>query len=820
VIFNGWSLMADVRVALRGLVKKPGFALVALLTLALTIGANTTIFSLIHAILLRPFPYLEPERLVRLHTETSRQADSLREASVFDFQDWRSQSRSFEDMAAYWSFVNTLSGDGPAQSVLMTFMTPELFGVLGVRPVLGRGFTRDENQIGGPVNKVVLSFGLWQSRFGGARNVIGRAVRLRGDTFTVIGVMPPGFRFPERTDVWVPLMSRYASYPTPWWKDRNVRIHSVLGRLRAGVSLANAQAEIDTIAARLARDFATTNKDVSVRLVSLRDAEVGDVRPYLILLLGAVTLVLAIGCVNIANLLLVRAMAREGEMAIRAALGASRGQLMRQTLIESVLLSLAGGALGVGVAYGGVRVLVASIPIELPFWMTIDVNGWVLAFSAVLSLLTGLTFGLLPALQASRRDLVESLKDAGRGSVASPRRRLRQALVVAEVALSLLLFAGATLMMRSFFNLHRVDTGFDSHGLLSAYAGHFLPNRTYQEMIQVHAVDFRRVLDRLGQLPGVVSVAGSTDLPYYNRAEDRPLNPVATRGQTDAEQRANLPVANADITPGYLRTMGIPLLHGRDFTEADDWKAPLVALVSQRLADSLWPGRTAIGQMIRLGEESPENPWHRVIGVVGNTRWNAIERRDGGEVYFSYRQWPTPKLHLLVRTLGDLGPLAADLRRIVQDVNPENAITYIESMNGILDDALWQRRLWAYPLASFAGLALLLVSVGVYGVVSHTVGQRTREIGIRLALGAGPRDVLRLVVGQGLAMVMGGVILGLAASLALAPAVGRLLYGVSGTDPLTLVAVSGVLGVVAFVACSIPARRALRVDPTITLRAE
>jgi putative ABC transport system permease protein len=375
-------------------------------------------------------------------------------------------------------------------------------------------------------------------------------------------------------------------------------------------------------------------------------------------------------------------------------------------------------------------------------------------------------------------------------------------------------------MMRSLVNLHRVETGFDSHHLLSAYAGHFLPNRTYQEMIQVHAADFRRILDRLRALPGVVSVAGATELPYYDRADERSLDPVTTRGQADAERRANLPVAAADITPGYLRTMGIPLLDGRDFTEMDDWKMPLVALVSHRLAERLWPGRSAIGQMIRLGDESPENPWHRVIGVVGNTRWSALERRAGGEVYFSYRQWPTPKLHLLVRSLGDPMPLAGDLRRIVQDVNPENAITYVASMDGIMEDALWQRRLWAYVLAAFAGLALLLVSVGVYGVVSHTVGQRMREIGIRVALGAGTRDVLRLVVSHGLAMVLAGIALGVTASLALARTVGRLLYGVSATDPWTLIGVSTVLGILALLACCIPARRAARVAPTVSLRGD
>jgi predicted permease len=468
-----------------------------------------------------------------------------------------------------------------------------------------------------------------------------------------------------------------------------------------------------------------------------------------------------------------------------------------------------------------VRALLGLIPIELPFWMTIDVNGSVLAFSVVVSIICGLTFGLAPALYGSRRDLAGSIKDGVRGAIGPARQRLRHALLVAEVALSLLLFSGAALMMQSFLQLHWTKTGFEAHGLLSAYLGHFLPNRTSQEMIQMHSADFRRILDRLSQLPGVTSTAGSTEIPYYNRPEDRVLDPVAIRGQGYRDQQSNLEVAGADITPGYLTTMRIPLVDGRDFTEADDWHAPLVALVSRQLAETLWPGRSPIGQMIRVGNEGPENPWHRVIGVVGDTRWNATEGRGaGGEVYFSYRQWPTFKLHLLVRARGDPISLAPEIRRIVQDVNPENAITYIQTMDGILDDALWQRRLWAYVLALFAGLALLLVSVGVYGVMSHMVGLRTREIGIRMALGANTRDVLRLIMGQGLTTVLGGIVVGVAAALVLARIMGRLLYGVTATDPVTLLATSAVLALVAFLACWIPARRALRVDPTAALRGQ
>jgi putative ABC transport system permease protein len=812
------ALWFDVRLALRTFTTAPGLATAVVLTLALSIGATTTIFSLVYAILLRPFPYDSPERLVRVRTETARLTGSVRDASVLDVDDWRAQNASFEELATYWSFVNTLSGDGAAQSVLMTFTTPELFSVLGVRPVLGRVFTPAENRIGGPVNQVVLSYGLWRTRFGGRPGVLGTSIRLRGDLFTVIGVMPPGFRFPDRTDVWVPLMSRYASYRTPWWRDRSVRIHSVLGRLRAGVDVARAEGDLNRVAARLAADFPSTNKDVAIRLVSLREAETGALRPYLVLLLAAVGLVLTIGCVNVASLLLARALARSSELAVRTALGATRLALIRQTLTESTLLAVAGGALGVLLAYGGIGALTASIPVELPFWMRIDVDRRVLGFSIAVSLLTGIACGLAPALSASRRDLLAVFKDGSRGTAGASRQRLRRAFVVAEVAFAAMLFAGAMLMMRSFVHLRGSDPGFDTTGLLSAYVGHFLPNRTYEEMIQTHAPDFRRILDELRRLPGVVSTAGATAIPYYERPEQRALNSIAVRGQSDAEKRANLAVVGADITPGYLQTMGIPVLEGRDLTEADDWRSPMVALVSADLAAALWPGRSALGQMFRLGDETTDNPWHRVVGVVGNTRWSAAERGRGGEVYFSYRQWPTPKLHVLVRTQGDPRVLVPDLRRIVQQVNPENAITYVSTLDGLRSDALWQRRLWAWVLSLFAALALVLVCVGLYGVISQGVAQRLREIGIRMALGAAPGGVRRLIVGEGLVMCTIGLVIGLGAALALGRFLSGLLFEVAPYDPTTYLVAFAAMAIVGVAACWLPAARAARVDPNSALR--
>jgi predicted permease len=407
-----------------------------------------------------------------------------------------------------------------------------------------------------------------------------------------------------------------------------------------------------------------------------------------------------------------------------------------------------------------------------------------------------------------------------KGSAGPTRQRLRHAFVVAEVALAVLLFVGAVLMTRSFLNLLRVDTGFDAHRLLSAYVGHFLPNRSYEEMTRAHSADFGRMLDRLRQLPGVTAAGGATQIPFYERPENRPLTPVAIRGQSDLEQRANLAVAAADITPGFLQAMGVPLLEGRDLAETDDLTSPLVVVVSRRLAQALWPGRPAIGQSIRIGDESPETRWHRVVGVVGDTRWGAPETASGGEAYFSYRQWPTPKLHLVVRTDSDAAALTRDLRRIVLEINPENAITYVQPMERIVADTLWQRRLWSYVLLAFAGLALMLVSVGVYGVMSQSVRQRTREIGIRMALGADRGTVFRLVVGRGVSMAVAGVGLGVLASLVLGRLLSGLLYGVNANDPLTLAAVSVALLHVTCLACGLPAWRAVRIDPTRALRSD
>ena len=812
----------DARYALRSMMKKSGFTAVVSLTLALGIGANTAIFSLIYGILLRPFPYADPDRLVKIESVYAKTTGSVQGASQLDLDDWQRYTKSFDNFGLHITYPAILNtGGGPSQSVRLTFVTARMFDTLGVNTIIGRNFKPEEDIIGGDVLKAVLSYGLWQTTFGGDRNVVGRVIRLRGATYTIIGVAPPDFRFPERSDIWVPLQARYAGYKAEFWKGRDFRPHTAVARLKDGVTLAQAQSEMNMLAGRLEREFPTTNQGVELRLTPLRDAEVGNVRPYLLLLLGAVVMVLLIVCVNVANLLLARGAARERELAIRAALGAGRGRLMKQLLIESLLLALIGGALGLALAWPALALLLRLIPVELPFWMRIEIDGTALLFNFVIAVLTGLLFGLVPAWQASRADLNLALKEGAKGdSGGAVSHKLRNGLVVAEIAISLLLLVGAGLMMQSFMRLRRVDAGVRTGNLLTIYTSRFMTNATREELVKAYTDTWTRVMERLAQLPGVVKVGGGYDIPYKNRPEQREKQQVSTVGQSREEQQQNAPVMGVDVDPSFFDVLGIRLLAGRNFNDNDTPNSEPVCIVSKSAAEALWPGREAVGQNLLVGKLSTDNLWHRVIGVVGDTKWHAAETGKGVEVYYSHRQWPVPAFHTLLRTEGDPASLIPQARRVIHEVNPDIAINEIQPMDEVISEALWQRRLWGALFALFAGVALLLAAVGIYGVMSYLVSQRTREIGVRIALGAQTSDVLRLIVGQGLKVVFIGVTIGLLAALALSRLVKSLLFDVTATDPLTFVAVSLLLVCVAVVACFIPARRATKTDPIIALRFE
>jgi putative ABC transport system permease protein len=816
------NLLTELRQAARQLRSRPGFTATVVLTLALTIGAATTVFSLFDAVLLRPFPYRDPDRIVRIRTHQPQVPGSTNEVSLYDFEDYQRRSRSFSALAAYTTYSNNLTGDGPARAVRMTFASPELFGILGVQPVLGRSFSPQENVLNGDVRKVILSYALWQDLFRGSPDALNRTIRLRGDSYTVVGVMPQGFGYPNRSEIWVPLLARYSNSTQSWWKRRDSRPHFVLGKLREGVSAEQASSELASIAAQLRTEHPESNRDIHTRVLSLREAETGELRPYALLVGGAVLLLLIIGCVNVANLFVARAAAREREFTIRAALGSGLAPLVRQLLTESLIYGLLGGALGVGAALLGVRALTALIPVELPTWMVLSVDARVIAFAVAITLLTVVLFGVAPVFQNIRPDLNEVLKQGARGSSSGNTLAgfVRRGLVVAEVALSLVLLVGAGLMMRSFAQLMAVDTGVKTERLIVASIGRYLPNADRQQMVTGYSDEFRRVRDRIAQLPGVIAVGAGNDLPYLNKPEERQVSDIYTRQRATRDQAYRGPAQGADVMPGYFAALGIPLLEGRDFTEADTLDKPKVVVIGKHAADTLFPGRSAIGEQIRYGNDQELDPWMTVVGVVSSTQWHPAERRPGVEVYWSYLQYPTPQTHMLVRTAVPPETMLPEVRRVVHQVNPDFAVIATKTMDAVINESVWQRKLWGFVLTAFAGLALLLAAVGLYGVMSYLVSQRTRELGIRLAIGAQPGSVLGLVLGSGMKLVAIGAVAGLAGALALGRLLSGLLFGVSTTDPSTYIGVPVILTAVALLACAVPAIRASRIDPLRALREE
>jgi len=814
-------LIRDLQESLRTLFKHPVFSIVVLATLALGIGANTAVFSLINAVLLRPFPYREPDRLVKVQSFMAKEK-TMRGCSLRDVEDYRRRSRTLAGIGSYTSFDSDVRPEsGPAQPITLAQLQPQALILVGVNPIIGRLFTPEEDLEGGDVHKAILSYSFWQEHYGGDPNVVGKQVRTNQTSLTIIGVMPPSFAFPEKTDVWT-TMESYYTLITGWnkAKPRSARFYNTIARLKPGVTIEQAQAELESVAAQLAREYPVDNADVVPRLTPLRDAEVGNIRPHLMALTAAVGFVLLICCANVANLLLARGAGRSREVSIRSALGASRWKLIRALLVESVVLSMAGAIAGVALAFAGVRGLVAMIPEPLPFWMRIEVDSPVLIATLAVSVFTGLLFGFFPAIQASRVDLVSVLKEGVRGSTASG-GRLRQALVVSEIALSLVLLVGAGLMMQTFLRLQNRETGFQSSNLLIAKVTRFRGG-TRQESAAVTAQQHDRMLESIRKVPGVVSAGGANGLPYTSTNNERRNTVFYVKGGNAENHRRAGQLAGADVTPGYLETMGIRLLKGRTFDRRDTPESQMVMIINQRAAEVLFPGQDALGQQILWGalQQGVENPYTTVVGVVANVRHIASEDDAGIEFYYPHTQYPIGTVHYVIRTSGRPANAISAVRQAIREVDPLAPIVFIKPMETIIGERLWQRRLWGLMFAVFAGLALLLACVGIYGVMSYSVNQRTREIGIRMALGAERSSVLALVVRHGMMMVLGGVALGLAASFALVRFMQSLLFGVSAFDPPTFLAVAGLLIAVALGACLIPARRASAIDPTMALRAD
>ena len=809
------NLLQDIRYSIRTLAKRPAFTVVAVLTLALGIGANTAIFTVVDAALIRSLPYENPDALVHFWETTPRQDFSQHEASYPDYLDLRAQNNVFEDMAGYNGNSMTITGRDAPERLRAARVTSSFFSVLGVKPVLGRVFLDGEDQPGAE-RIVVLSHGLWQRRFGANPDIIGQTLNLNNDTYTVVGVLPPKFKFARVGDaeLWVPLN------PMPFQVNRrSLYWLNVIARIKPGVTFTQAQAEMDGFAQHFREQYPESHTGVGIRLVNLHEEIVGSVKPVLLALLGAVGFVLLIACANVANLLLARAAGRRKEIAVRIALGASRSRLIQQLLTESLVLALAGGILGLLWALWGVELLVAAIPQSLlsfmPYLQGLSIDAGVLGFTTAITLFTGLIFGIAPALQATRQELHESLKEGGRGSGGASRAGLRNVLVVAEVALALVLLVGAGLMMRSLIRLLQVDPGFDTNNLLTFQLT--LPDAKYSEPSQLLAFH-QQLTARIEALPGVKGV-GTTSL--------RPLSgggntaSFAVEGQP-APDPGNKPEANVrTISTNYFRVMGIPLIKGRAFTEADDATAPNALIVNQTLANRFFPDQDPVGQRITFGFDTERRPW-LIVGVVGDEKVTTLDARTTPVIYFHYLQDGESYMGVLVRTTSDPASMIGVVRGEISGIDPDIPMFSVMTMDQMVSNSqsTFMRRYPTLLIGVLAAVALLLAAVGIYGVISYSVTQRTHEIGIRMALGAQRRDVIKLVVGQGLGLMLAGLSVGMVAAFALTRYLSSILFGVSATDAVSFAGVSVLLAIVALIACYIPARRAARVDPMIALRYE
>ena len=808
-------LTQDLRYAARTLGHTPGFAAVAVLTLALGIGANTAIFSFVNGILLRPLPYPDADRIVRvLEKPPGFPRNGI---STLNFLDWQKQNKVFDFMAAQTGRSMTLSGGSEPVLLHCGLVSAPYFDIFGIQAALGRTFLPEEDQPGKD-HVVLLSYALWQNRFGGDRSILNHTIRLDNEPYQVVGILPPGSAFDRAfNQLWRPLAFE------PSNMTRNFHWMGSFARLKKGVSLQQAQKAMDVIGARIARDYPDSNKGWGVVVERFSDVIVGpELRTALLVLMSATVMVLLISCANLANLALARGVAREREVSIRASLGASRWRLMRQFLTENVLLSTCGGTLGIGVGFVTMRYLNTLVPPNtLPREVQVTMDGSVLVFALAISVVTGLVFGMAPALQATTPDLANSMKEGGRGATAgTARRRLRDLLVVAEVSLAFVLLVGSGLMMRSFFQLVSVDPGFDSTNILTMT----LPtsDKQYPDTERLNSY-FREIQASVEAIPGVRETALTCALPLEGSCYGMPMQ-VANRPMVDrANRRAGF---FKIVSPSYFHALGIHLLKGRALSDHDTKGAPPALVINNRLAQRDFPNENPIGQRILIQEIIPGKPqlgpeiaWE-VVGVIADEKVNGLQDERSAGVYVSNDQTPGYGMSLVVRASGDPLRLQKAATDAIHAVNRDQAISDMQTLDQIKDQTSVGTRLEAALLGVFAAVALLLAAIGIYGVISYSVAQRTHEMGIRAALGASAGSLLQLVLYRGLLLTGVGLAIGLGGTLALTRAMTTMLYGVGARDPLTMAAVGAVLAVVAVVACYVPARRATRVDPTVALRYE
>jgi putative ABC transport system permease protein len=805
------TIIQDLRYGFRMLYKSAGFSAVAIITLALGIGATTAIFSVVDAVLLRPLPYANPERLATLWMMNSKDGNPENPVSLQDYDEFRNQNRSFEEMAAAstrWTF--NLTGGSEPEMVTGAYGSASLFPALGVNAVAGQAYSPDQDRKGAaPV--AVISHALWQRQFGSDPEIAGKILRLSGNPYTITGVLPAGFQFIEEADVWLPMsLNQFAE------RGRSVRFLTVVGRLKPGVTLGQAQSDIQTIATGLEQQYPASNAGFGARLVGLHKQVTKNISTILFVLLGAVLFVLIIACVNVANLLLARSTARQKEIAIRAALGASRRRIIRQMLTESALLALVGGGAGLLLSFWAIDLLLALSPQTLPRQSDIGLSGGVMAFALGLSLLTGMIFGLAPAVGASKPNLNETLKEGGRSSGANSRtRHFRSALVVTEIALALVLLVGSGLLIRSFMKLLDVNPGYSTENVLTFTT--LLPQPKYPQS-QQRAAFYRQLEERIKTMPEVVSMGAVTRLPLLSPANNNVTVEVEVEGRPMPEGgRPEIDFRRA--TTDYFPTMGIPLVSGRMLSEQDAaTTGPPVIVINEAMARGLWPGESAIRKRVKPTLSTPDAPWMEVVGVVGNVRHLAIDIEPRPEMYLHYMTAPLFNPIIVVRASGDPMALVPAIRSQVRALDPELSIAYVNTMEQLAARSISGRKFSMTLLGVFAGVAFLLAAVGIYGVISYTVTQRTHEIGIRMALGATSRDVLRMIFGHAMLLAGAGIVVGLVAARALTTLMSSILYEVSAADTVTFAIIPLVIAGMTLLASYIPARRAMKVDPMVALR--
>ena len=817
------TLLQDLRYGARMLVKGPGSTVIAVLTLALGIGANTAIFSVVNTVLLNPLPFAASDRLMVLGQNSPSNRAALTNFSFLNFADTRSQSQAFERLAAYYSSNFTLTGQLDAVILRGAIVTSDLFPLLGASPTLGRTFLPEEDQAGGGSEgrPAILSWECWQQRFAGDPAMIGRTITLNNTAFTVVGVMPAGFRFPiqsQPTEVWVSTAIDYEKKgPGSIMNERGYLGWRAIGRLKPGATPEDAQAEMNVIAASLATQFPRMNKDIGINTMPLLESLVGSLRPTLLLLLGAVGFVLLIACVNVANLLLERALGRQREITVRLALGAGRWRIMRQLLTESVLLSGLGGVVGTGLALWGMSLIIALSPDGIARIAETRLDARVLAFTALVSLATGVAFGLAPALIISRTNLAESLKEGGRSTSSSNRtNRARSLLVVIEIALALVLLVGAGLLIQSLVRLQQVELGFDPHNVLAFNVA--MPADSSTRPSQT-ADFYRRLTEGMKDLPGVINASVIFQMPLGGNAttglgiKSQPLDPAN-------QLHGIIHMAG----PEYFRTMGIPLVKGREFTEQDDLNSSPVLIINEALARQCFPNDNAIGQLIAPGFRTvpiaEEHGWFEIIGVVADVKHRSLSVTPEPEIYFAQAQMPIGTMTVVARTANDPHSLMNAARGVVQSLDKNAPVYGLRTVEELISRSVAAPRFNTLLLGLFAAVALILTMVGLYGVISCAVSQATHEIGIRMALGAQTSDVMKLVLMQGITLTVVGLVIGLSAAFGLTRLMSKMLFGVQPTDPLTFVVISLLLLGVTLVACYLPARRATRVDPMVALRYE